>query len=105
MFLGMECELRHSVRGTGLMAFSRSPKPILAKGGELLALLAGRPADGSYLEALSLLQTAMLEAKAQFSFTGWLVENQRGVFKAISAGVTLGGGSKVSFIQPDAKKS
>lgn len=85
------------------MSFSRSPKPILAKGGELFVLLAGRPADGSYLEALSLLQTAMLEAKARFSFTGRLVENRRGGYRAISAGVTLGGGSKVSLIRLDAK--
>ena len=100
----MECELRRLVRGTGLMVFSRSPKPILAKGGELFALLAGRPADGGYPEALSMLQTDMLDAKAQFSFTGRLAENRRGGYRAISAGVTLGGGSKVSSIRLDAKE-
>ena len=87
------------------MVFSRSPELILAKGREPFALLAGRPADRGYLEALSLLQTDMLGAKAQFSFTGRLAENQRGGYRVISAGVTLGGGSKVSSIRLDAKKS
>lgn len=77
-----------------------SPKQILAKGGELFVLLAGRPKDESYSSDLSKLETAMAEAGTQFSFAGPLVKNRRGKYKAITAGVTHGGGSMVSSIQP-----
>jgi len=86
----------------GTHGISSSPKPILAKDGEVFVLLAGRPTDGSYSAALSGLLTAMVEAKTQFSFTGRLGKNRRGRYRAISTGVTHGGGSKVSLIKPDA---
>jgi hypothetical protein len=72
-----------------------SPKPILAKGGELFVLLAGRPSDQSYLTDLSSLQATMVEAGGQFSFDSRLRKNRRGDYRAISTGVTHGGGSKV----------
>ena len=79
------------------MALVSSPRTILAKGGELFVLLAGRPVHEDYLDALFQLQTAMAEAKSQFSFTARLDKNRRGDYKAISVGVTHGGGSKVSL--------
>lgn len=84
-----------------LTAFDRLPKPILTRGGELFILLAGRPVGEGYLESLIELQAAMIEAKGHFSFTNQLSKNRRGDYRAISAGVTLGGGSKVGFLQLD----
>lgn len=78
--------------------FVSSPRAILASKGELYVLLAGRPADPGYAEELSDLQSAMIKAGGQFSFTGRLAKNRRGDYRAISAGVTHGGGSKVSFM-------
>ena len=76
--------------------------PILAKNGELFVLLAGRPKEEGYQEALSGLQAAMAEAGDRFSFTGRLGKNRRGDYRAISAGVTHGGGKKVSLMRLDA---
>ena len=45
----------------------------------------------------------MAEAGERFSFTGRKKENRRGEYRAISTGVTLGGGSKVGSIRPDVK--
>lgn len=39
----------------------------------------------------------MVEAGGAFSFAGKLSENRRGAYRAVSTGVTLGCGSKVSF--------
>lgn len=71
------------------------PKPILARGGEIFVLLAGRPNNETYSKELSGLQTAMHEAGGQFSLSGGLKKNRRGLYTAISAGITHGGGSKV----------
>ena len=64
-------------------------------------MLAGRPMDESYVETLAELEGAMAEAGERFSFTGKTKQNRRGEYKAISAGVTLGGGSKAGFTQPE----
>lgn len=80
--------------------FSSSPKQILAKGGELFVLLAGRPKDESYRSDLSMLETAMADAGRRFSFAGRLAKNRRGGYKAITTGVTHGGGSKASTVLP-----
>jgi hypothetical protein len=40
----------------------------------------------------------MLEAKDQFSFTGKLGENRRGDYRAITTGVSHGGGSTVGLM-------
>ena len=79
--------------------FFSSPKQILAKGGELFVLLAGRPQDESYSSDLLKLETAMAEAGNQYSFAYPVAKNRRGRYRAITAGVTHGGGSMVSSIQ------
>ena len=81
------------------------PRAILASGGELFVLLAGRPAGErpgaeTYSETLSRLEAAMAEAKDGFSFAGFPEKHRRGQYRAISAGVTHGGGSKVGLVQP-----
>jgi hypothetical protein len=81
------------------MVFGRTAKPILAKNGELFVLLAGRPLDSRYCESLSELESAIIEAEGRFSFTGRLGKNRRGNYRAISTGVSLGGGSKVSIVR------
>ena len=87
----------------GLTLSASSPKVILAKAGEAFVLLAGRPAAEGYAETLTQLEAAMAEAGERFSFTGRKKENRRGEYRAISTGVTLGGGSKVGSIRPDVK--
>jgi hypothetical protein len=82
-----------------LIVPTSTPTPILAKNGELFALLAGRPLDPSYSKSLSELEGAMLAAKDQFTFNGKLGKNRRGSYRAISTGVTHGTGSKVSLAQ------
>ena len=83
----------------GLLHFFSSPKQILARGGELFVLLAGRPADQNYPNALSELEEELVVAGRKFSFDGIRGTNRRGPYSAISTGVTHGGGSKVSTVQ------
>ena len=75
----------------------------MAKTGEAFVLLAGRPAAEGYAETLTQLEAAMTEAGERFSFTGRKKKNRRGEYRAISTGVTLGGGSKVGYIQLDVR--
>ena len=89
----------------GLMVFVSSPRAILADKGELFILLAGRPADPGYVEALSGLHSDMDVAGERFSFTGRLAKNRRGSYRAISTGVTHGGGSKASYVLLHVRKS
>jgi hypothetical protein len=78
-----------------------SPKTVLAKGGEVFVLLAGRPAAEDYVGTLTKLEAAMDEAGRRLSFTRRMEQNRRGEYRAISVGVTLGGGSKAGSTQPD----
>lgn len=98
--MGCRRLLSEQTERTRLTRFASSPKAILAKGGEVFVLLAGRPADESYVKTLTQLEAAMAEAGEQFSFTGRQKKNRRGEYRAISTGVTLGGGSKASFTKP-----
>lgn len=94
---GTECKQNSKKKSPKLTSFTSSPRTILTKDGELFILLAGRPADEDYLGTLSQLQAAMSEAKSRVSFASRLGKNRRGDYRAISVGVTHGGGSKVSF--------
>ena len=103
---GMECRSLPSERGIlRLTPFASSPKAILAKGGEAFVLLAGRPVDEGYVETLAQLEAAVAKAGEQFLFTSQPGQNRRGGYRAISTGVTLGGGSKVGPTQQTLARS
>ena len=73
-----------------------SAVPILSKDGDVIALLAGRPRDGTYKEVLQDLERCMEKAGSEFSFSKRQARNKRGKYSAISTGVSMGCGSRVS---------
>lgn len=76
-----------------------APRPILTAAGEVFIVLAGRPLDPKYIPSLSSLQADMVKAGGEYSFSGRHNQNRRGNYRAITAGVTHGGGSKVCLMQ------
>jgi len=71
------------------------PVPILTRGGETVVLLAGRPKDPSYEDALVDLEASVTEAGKNFHFSEYQRDNRRGDYLAISTGISFGGGSMV----------
>jgi hypothetical protein len=80
-------------KATTINALSSTPTPILANGGEILVLLAGRPNDPSYVEDLEGLDSNI---DSSFTFRGEVKKHRRGTYRSVSTGITLGGGSTVS---------
>jgi hypothetical protein len=80
-------------KATAINALSSTPTPILANGGEVMILLAGRPDDPSYVEDLKGLDS---NVGSSFTFRGKLKKHRRGTYRSVSTGITLGGGSMVS---------
>lgn len=75
----------------------RNPVPILSKNEEVFLLLAGRPADVSYLEDLQSLERSMHRARQTLGFSKDHLEHRRGNYPVQSTGISYGGGSKVGF--------
>jgi hypothetical protein len=83
--------------GCQLMFPLSSPMSIWSDDGALIVHLAGRPKDPKYPETLCSFEGGLDGAGGRFHFTGRLGENRRGNYRAISTGITHGGGSKVCF--------
>lgn len=75
--------------------FYSRPVPVLARGGEVVVLLAGKPRDLSYEENLRGLEKAVTDSGERFAFSARQRENRRGSYLAISTGVSIGSGSTV----------
>ena len=89
--------MRRSLTPGTNFSFS-TPKPILTRSGELVAHLAGRPKDPSFVCSLQSLEGLMDAACPSVIPERWAkrVDDSRGSHTAVSMGLSLGGGSTVS---------
>lgn len=86
----MECRFALSVITCGLtfpFHSCRRTVPITENSGLIIAVLAGRPGDASYTEAINVLYGSVTEARKDTNFTTAEKTHPRGNFASLSTGI------------------
>lgn len=71
-----------------------TPKPIIDSKGRIIAVLAGQPNHPEYRESVALAFQAICDAGDEARFPASMRKHRRGLFAAISVGLSYGKGQK-----------
>ncbi|KAJ7745014.1 hypothetical protein DFH07DRAFT_776918 [Mycena maculata] len=71
------------------------PHPLLDKNGRIIAILAGRPNQGDYLQSATSAFHAIRDAGAAAKFPAAMRNHRRGLFAAVNVGLFYGKGQRV----------
>lgn len=77
-----------------ICSIPREACPILDSGGRVVAVLAGRPSDGSFIKAADSAFQAMLREGNTAGFGPGGVKHRRGLFPALNVGISYGKGQQ-----------
>ena len=75
----------------------RIERAIVDKDGRIIAILVGQPADPGWPSAHRSAHAALQAARKRCRFPKKSTKHRRGDFPALSAGISYGGGQKVSY--------
>ncbi|KAJ6579042.1 hypothetical protein DFH09DRAFT_1246182 [Mycena vulgaris] len=73
----------------------QSPRPLVDKGGRVIAVLGGRPKGRDYLKQTQEAARQLEDARGELKFRADQVNGRRGAFSSVSYGISYGGGQQV----------
>jgi hypothetical protein len=69
-------------------------RPIIDAQGRIIVVLAGRPRDSTYVEAVAAAYAAMMHARSEAKFPASMSKHRRGPFPPLTAGVNYSKGAR-----------